>query len=59
MCFIILLAGRVVNVFVPIYMGLVIDSLSGEVGGTPVFPTTEIFIYIFLRFLQGGGGGCE
>ena len=59
LCFIILLAARVVNVFVPMYLGIVIDKLSGDTGEPPVFPISDIFIYIFLRFLQGGAGGCK
>lgn len=58
LCFVILLGARVVNVFVPVYLGIVIDHLSGEYG-SPEFPLGDIFLYIFLRFLQGGAGGCE
>ncbi|XP_063595546.1 ATP-binding cassette sub-family B member 6-like [Penaeus indicus] len=55
-CFILLLAGRVANVFVPILYKLIVDALGGS-GGTPYFCWEYVLIYVALKFLQGGGTG--
>ena len=50
-CAMLLIAQRVVNVFVPVQLGRVVAAL-----GTGAFPLKEIFIYIALRVLQGQQG---
>lgn len=55
-CILILLAGRVANVFVPIYYKLIVDGLGGS-GGYPAFCWDYVLIYVTLKFLQGGGTG--
>ena len=52
-----LLLARVVNVLVPMYYKIIVDALSGIDGTAPHFPTFDILMYMFLRFLQGGGIG--
>jgi len=54
--FLLLLAVRVINVYVPLYQKIVVDALAGE-SGQVYFPWQDILVYIFLRFLQGGTGG--
>lgn len=53
-CFVLLIAGRVINLFVPIYNKKIVDSLSGP---TPSFRYDWILIYVGFKFLQGGGTG--
>lgn len=55
-CFLLLIAGRVANVYVPIYYKLIVDGLGGS-GGTPFFCWDYVLFYIALKFLQGGGTG--
>ena len=68
-CFLILVGGRVINVYVPIYYKRIVDSLTpsyspgNATAGLTVaangvrFPFEAILIYVFLRFLQGGSVG--
>ncbi|KAG7163685.1 ATP-binding cassette sub-family B member 6-like 1 [Homarus americanus] len=56
MCFVLLLAGRVTNVYVPLFYKLIVDGLGGS-GGTPEFCWQYVLIYVGLKFLQGGGTG--
>jgi len=70
LCVIILIIGRVVNVFVPIQYKRIINSFGslakGSLGAyfgkdtqddTPVsVPYKDIFLFVFLKFLQGGVG---
>ncbi|KAF9824859.1 hypothetical protein SFRURICE_001732 [Spodoptera frugiperda] len=53
-CVLALLAGRVVNLFVPIYSKKIVDSIS-----IPpfYFRWDLVAIYVFFKFLQGGGTG--
>lgn len=53
-CFLLLAGGRVVNLYVPIYNKLIVDSLSGK---SPSFRWDWILIYVAFKFLQGGGTG--
>ncbi|XP_071102435.1 ATP-binding cassette sub-family B member 6-like [Haliotis cracherodii] len=67
MCLIILAAGRVINVFVPIYSKLIINSLtpSKETSGddltapTLSFRWDYILVSVGLSFLRGGGAGTS
>ncbi len=74
MCLLILGAGRVINVYVPIYYKIIIDALTPGHNGTSKFdlsygitdhstgitlPVASVFIYVFLRFLQGGSVGSS
>lgn len=53
-CVLALLAGRVVNLYVPIYNKLIVDSISI----TPLsYRWDLVVIYVFFKFLQGGGTG--
>lgn len=49
-----MIAGRVINVYVPIYSKKIVDSLSG---GESSFRWDWILIYVMFKFLQGGGTG--
>ena len=66
-CFFILVAGRVINVYVPVYYKKIINALTPGNGTTDqldlsygwadaatgiTFPLVSIIIYTFLRFLQ-------
>lgn len=53
-CFILLILGRVINLFVPIYNKRIVDSVK-EIPG--VFRWDLILIYVAFKFLQGGGTG--
>ncbi|CAG4971826.1 unnamed protein product [Colias eurytheme] len=53
-CILALIAGRVINLYVPIYNKLIVNSLS--------IPPLEfrwdlVVIYVLFKFLQGGGTG--
>jgi len=54
-CFLILGAGRAVNVLVPYMYKIIVNHLSP--GKTVTDPWHLVLIYVFLRFLQGGGVG--
>lgn len=54
-CFMLLMGGRVINLYVPIYSKLIVDSMTII---TPlVFRWDWILIYVSFKFLQGGGTG--
>ncbi|CAG8487880.1 3260_t:CDS:10, partial [Acaulospora morrowiae] len=55
-CFGLLVAGRVINVLVPMQIKVITDSLTGDNGNPPSFPWAAILIYVFLKFLQSGVG---
>ena len=53
-----LVGTRIVNLYVPIYYKRVVDTLGGNGNtGDITFPVNEILLYVFMRFLQGGGIG--
>nr|XP_032517098.1 ATP-binding cassette sub-family B member 6, mitochondrial [Danaus plexippus plexippus] len=53
-CVLALLAGRVINLYVPIYNKKIVDSLSIP----PLhFRWDLVVLYVFFKFLQGGGTG--
>ncbi|KAF8545255.1 hypothetical protein BDD12DRAFT_871545 [Trichophaea hybrida] len=54
-CFVLVILQRGVNVLVPNQLGTVTDILSGE-DGKARLPWSQIFLYIFYRFLQGNMG---
>lgn len=54
MCFALLIAGRVINLYVPIYNKKIVDSLSER---PLVFRWDWVLIYVAFKFLQGGGTG--
>ncbi|CAG9770126.1 unnamed protein product [Ceutorhynchus assimilis] len=55
-CIILLVAGRVVNLYVPIYNKLIVDSLA-EKNEKLSFRWDWILLYVGFKFLQGGGTG--
>lgn len=56
-CFLLLGAGRVINLYVPIFSKLIVDSMTPE-GKEPVrFRWDWILYYVLFKFLQGGGTG--
>ncbi|CAG9818734.1 unnamed protein product [Phaedon cochleariae] len=55
-CFLLLAGGRVVNLYVPIYQKLIVDSMSGE-ESKMVFRWDWVLTYVGFKFLQGGGTG--
>ncbi|KAJ8956256.1 hypothetical protein NQ318_014990 [Aromia moschata] len=58
-CFFLLAGGRVVNLYVPIYQKLIVDSMGeDEKHEKPLaFRWDWILIYVGFKFLQGGGTG--
>ncbi|XP_076254265.1 ATP-binding cassette sub-family B member 6-like [Rhynchophorus ferrugineus] len=57
-CFLLLAGGRVINVYVPLYNGLIVNSLKGnEKNENSPFRWDLILIYVGIKFLQGGGTG--
>ena len=72
-CFLILASGRVINLYVPIYYKIIVNALTPNSTQplqrvdtmlgftvTPLgitFPLGSLFIYVFLKFLQGGSVG--
>ncbi|XP_043280295.1 ATP-binding cassette sub-family B member 6 [Venturia canescens] len=53
-CFALLAAGRLINLYVPIYNKKIVDSVSDE----PIsFRWDFVLIYVAFKFLQGGGTG--
>ncbi|KAJ4363997.1 ATP-binding cassette-type vacuolar membrane transporter Hmt1 [Neocucurbitaria cava] len=53
LCFLLVLAQRVVNLLVPDQLGNIVDRLAHKKEGSP---WTAIIIFISFRFLQGGNG---
>ncbi|XP_076680576.1 ABC transporter ATP-binding protein/permease Hmt-1 [Andrena cerasifolii] len=53
-CFVLLILGRVINLYVPIYNKMIVDSVSIA---PVVFRWDLILIYVAFKFLQGGGTG--
>eukprot|EP01134_Creolimax_fragrantissima_P005743 CFRG5743T1 len=51
-----LIAGRVVNLYVPMYYKRIVDSLTQQSGYPMEVPLGLIGMYSFLRLLQGNGG---
>ena len=71
-CFLILVGGRVINVYVPIYYKKIVTALTPHNNATDqldlvygvtardmgvTFPVASIVIYVGMRFLQGGSVG--
>ncbi|XP_033646559.1 ATP-binding cassette sub-family B member 6, mitochondrial-like isoform X2 [Asterias rubens] len=55
-CILILIAARVINVYVPVLSGEIVNALTPvEKGEKVVFPWQLIAIYVALKFLQGSG----
>ncbi|XP_060851050.1 ATP-binding cassette sub-family B member 6 isoform X2 [Rhopalosiphum padi] len=52
-CILLVIAGRVANVYVPLYSAKIVDSLTAV---PLVFRWDLIFTYIGIKFLQGGLG---
>ncbi|XP_063984581.1 ATP-binding cassette sub-family B member 6 isoform X2 [Diachasmimorpha longicaudata] len=53
-CFMLLIAGRIINLYVPIYNKKIVDSMTVDV---LKFRWDLILIYVAFKFLQGGGTG--
>ncbi|GAB0090608.1 ATP-binding cassette sub-family B member 6 [Sergentomyia squamirostris] len=53
-CFVLLMGGRVINLYVPIYNKKIVDSLTEQPAR---FRYDWILIYVMFKFLQGGGTG--
>ncbi|XP_049287199.1 ATP-binding cassette sub-family B member 6 [Anopheles funestus] len=53
-CFLLLIAGRFINVYVQIYNKKIVDSLTEK---PTVFRWDWILLYVGFKFLQGGGTG--
>lgn len=56
-CVFLLIAGRVINVFVPFLNKLIIDSLTGTKTHQVEFPWQYILLNVFCKVFQGGGFG--
>ncbi len=55
-CFVLVAIQRVVNVMVPVQVGVITNQLSGDTTGTPLLPWASICFYIALRTMQGSQG---
>ncbi|KAJ2082839.1 ATP-binding cassette-type vacuolar membrane transporter Hmt1 [Coemansia sp. RSA 988] len=55
-CLLILIAGRIVNVLVPLQFKAVVDGLSPKDGSAPKFEWANVLIYTGLQTLQGSVG---
>ncbi|KAI9828529.1 MAG: hypothetical protein M1819_006585 [Sarea resinae] len=55
-CFILVVAQRLINVLVPYQVGVITDILSGEDGENRRTPWGPICVYIVYRVLQGSTG---
>lgn len=55
-CFILLVLQRIVNVLVPIQVGLITRKLAVNEGDTFQVPWVEILLYVVFRWLQGSQG---
>lgn len=53
-CVLLLIGGRVINLYVPIYSKKIVDSLSVV---PAAFRWDYVVIYVGFKFLQGGGTG--
>ncbi|XP_031848524.1 ABC transporter ATP-binding protein/permease Hmt-1 [Nomia melanderi] len=53
-CFVLLISGRLINLYVPIYNRKIVDSVT-EI--PRVFRWDLVLIYVVFKFLQGGGTG--
>ncbi|XP_076292860.1 ABC transporter ATP-binding protein/permease Hmt-1 [Lasioglossum baleicum] len=53
-CFALLISGRLINLYVPIYNKKIVDSLTGD---SETFRWDLVLIYVAFKFLQGGGTG--
>ncbi|XP_067890865.1 ATP-binding cassette sub-family B member 6 [Heterodontus francisci] len=56
-CLCLLAVERVINVFVPIYYRNIVNELSGGASWKTLAIT--VCMYVFLKFLQGGGAGSS
>ncbi|XP_044763694.1 ATP-binding cassette sub-family B member 6 [Coccinella septempunctata] len=59
-CFLLLAGGRVINLYVPIYNKLIVDSMTphNKVENEALrFRWDWILLYVLFKFLQGGGTG--
>lgn len=55
-CFMLMATQRIINVFVPIFSGMITDKLSGKETSPALTIWALIILYIVLRWLQGGQG---
>ncbi|CAL7950956.1 unnamed protein product [Xylocopa violacea] len=53
-CFGLLILGRLINLYVPIYNKMIVNSVTETVGQ---FRWDFVLIYVTFKFLQGGGTG--
>ncbi|XP_076759855.1 ABC transporter ATP-binding protein/permease Hmt-1 [Xylocopa sonorina] len=53
-CFGLLILGRLINLYVPIYNKMIVNSVTETVGQ---FRWDLVLIYVAFKFLQGGGTG--
>ncbi|KAJ1875152.1 ATP-binding cassette-type vacuolar membrane transporter Hmt1, partial [Coemansia sp. RSA 990] len=56
LCLLILVAGRIVNVLVPLQFKIVVDGLSPKDGSAPRFEWANVLLYTALQSLQGSVG---
>ncbi|RLU15388.1 hypothetical protein DMN91_012382 [Ooceraea biroi] len=54
-CFMLLIAGRAINLYVPIYNKMIVDSVASITNIQ--FRWDLVLIYVAFKFLQGGGTG--
>uniref|UniRef100_A0A4W6G528 ATP-binding cassette sub-family B member 6 n=1 Tax=Lates calcarifer TaxID=8187 RepID=A0A4W6G528_LATCA len=57
LCLVLLGVERAINVFVPIYYKNIVNDLTDGSSWRTV--ATTVFIYVLLKFLQGGGAGAS
>merc|ERR1712012_262681 len=57
-CVLLIVAVRVINVWVPIYHKIIVDALSEEsIQVEKSWPWVEVLVWVALKALQGGGIG--
>jgi len=57
-CVLLIIAVRVINVWVPIYHKIIVDALSEEsIQQEKSWPWVEVLVWVGLKALQGGGIG--
>jgi len=57
-CVLLIVAVRVINVWVPIYHKIIVDALSEEsIQQEKSWPWVEVLVWVLLKALQGGGIG--
>eukprot|EP00158_Paraphelidium_tribonemae_P005862 Partr_v1_DN27563_c1_g2_i1_m30686 putative ABC transporter transmembrane region len=57
-CVLLLVAGRFINLWLPMQYKRIVDSLTVSPGNPAplIFPLSQVLLFVLFRFLQGGNG---